>query len=64
MAKLGDKLYGLKVIIADIVDDYIVGLDFMRRYHYKIDVEYGVLKCYQKKYPWRAEYMEKYSVQG
>lgn len=43
--KLGHKAYWHNVIVADIVDDCILGLDFMRKYRCEIDVDRGVLKC-------------------
>lgn len=43
--KLGDRIYQHTVIVADIVDDCILGLDFMREHHCEIDVDRGVLKC-------------------
>uniref|UniRef100_A0A2A4K0Q2 Peptidase A2 domain-containing protein n=1 Tax=Heliothis virescens TaxID=7102 RepID=A0A2A4K0Q2_HELVI len=42
--KLGNIIYQHKVIIADIVDDCILGLDFMRQHNCEIDVNQGVLK--------------------
>lgn len=42
--KIGEKKYWHKVIIANIVDDCIIGLDFMRKYECKIDLKGGVLK--------------------
>lgn len=43
--QLGDSIYQHKVIVADIVDDCILGLDFMRQHGCEIDVKQGVLKC-------------------
>ena len=43
--KLGDGIYRHNVIVADIMDDCILGLDFMRKHRCEIDVDQGVLKC-------------------
>lgn len=42
--KIGDKSYWHKVIVANIIDDCIIGLDFMRGHGCKIDLKVGVLK--------------------
>ena len=41
--KIGSTLYWQKVIIADITDDCIIGLDFLRNYECTIDIKQGVL---------------------
>lgn len=43
--KLGDRIFWHRVIVADIVDDCILGLDFMRENNCEIDVKQGILKC-------------------
>ncbi|CAH3930651.1 unnamed protein product [Pieris brassicae] len=43
--KIGGSLYRHKVVLADIVDDCIIGLDFMKYYKCKIDLEKGMFKC-------------------
>lgn len=43
--KLGNEVYRHKVIVADIVDDCILGLDFMKKHRCEIDVNQGVMKC-------------------
>lgn len=43
--KLRERTFQHKVIVADIVDDCILGLDFMREHHCEIDVNQGILKC-------------------
>lgn len=43
--KLGSEVYQHNAIVADIVDDCIVGLDFMKTHSCEIDVRQGVLKC-------------------
>lgn len=42
--KIGENKYWHKVIVANIVDDCIIGLDFMKKYDCKIDLKVGVLK--------------------
>ncbi|CAG5037918.1 unnamed protein product [Parnassius apollo] len=46
--KLGNMTYLHNVMVADIMNDYILGLDFMRKYCCEIDVKQGVLKCGQE----------------
>ncbi|CAG5028002.1 unnamed protein product [Parnassius apollo] len=46
--KLGNMIYLHNVIVADIMDDCILGLDFMRKNCCAIDVKQGVLKCGQE----------------
>ncbi|XP_073942531.1 uncharacterized protein [Choristoneura fumiferana] len=53
--KIGEKKYWHKVIIADIVDDCIIGLDFMRKYDCKIDLKGGVLKFGAYEVPMEGE---------
>ncbi|CAF4760063.1 unnamed protein product [Pieris macdunnoughi] len=43
--KIGGRFYRHKVVLADIVDDCIIGLDFMKLYNCKIDLEKGIFKC-------------------
>ena len=42
--QIGDKLYLHPVLIANITDDCILGLDFLKKQHCVVDVEKGVLK--------------------
>ena len=42
--KIGEKKNWHTVIIADIVDDCIIGLDFMRKYSCKMDLKGGVVQ--------------------
>ena len=42
---VGDVLYTHNVIVAEIMDDCILGLDFMKKYNCRIDVPNGVFKC-------------------
>ncbi|CAG5025629.1 unnamed protein product [Parnassius apollo] len=44
----GNLIYLHNVIVADIMDDCILGLDFMRNNCCEIDVKQGVLKCGQE----------------
>ncbi|CAG5023448.1 unnamed protein product [Parnassius apollo] len=46
--KLGNVTYLHNVIVADIMDDCILGLDFMRNNCCEIDVKKGVFKCGQE----------------
>ncbi|CAF4847923.1 unnamed protein product [Pieris macdunnoughi] len=43
--KIGGRTYRHEVVIADIVDDCIIGLDFMKHYNCKIDLKNGTFKC-------------------
>lgn len=43
--KFGERLYVQKVIVADIMDDCIIGLDFLNKYNCQIDFKNGILRC-------------------
>lgn len=49
--KLGERVYRHNVIVADILDDCIIGLDFLQNYQCNIDMKYGTLKCGREEIP-------------
>lgn len=43
--QVGEVTYTHNVIVAEIMDDCILGLDFMKKHDCRIDVTNGILKC-------------------
>jgi predicted aspartyl protease len=49
--KIGEKIYWQEVVVADILDDCIIGLDFLKNHQCSIDVKNGVLNCGNEQIP-------------